>query len=409
MRVNFFTMRKKHHYKKKPSFIKKWSAKLHLWLGLSVGIIVFIVSLSGTMYVFKDEIQDVLRKDVIYVKPTTITHHPLPIEVLKEKVSLEINENFPVSSVEIPLDKNKSYEFLYYEKDKNAWNYFDEVKINKVVYVNQYNGDILRIYNEKYDIFPILKSIHWSLLLKADWGKYVVGIPVVLFIIMLITGIILWWPKNKAARKGRFRFNWKNFTTWKRKNYDLHNILGFYASFIALILSLTGIYFSFPWVKNAFNFTLSGSTELPKEKEMKSPDSLFSVKKSIYDLTAQETKKLYASSSSFRIPLNGKNKKEKELKNIPVTVYGENGKFAIRSQVVFDKYSGKLLINKPHQQLTNAEKYANANYDIHTGSYFGIFGKIIWFITGLICTSLPVTGFLIWLGKKNKKGIRKIS
>lgn len=399
-------MKRKHHHKKKPSFIKKWSAKLHLWLGLSVGLIVFIVSLSGTMYVFKDEIQNVLRKDVMYVKAETVTQSPLSIEVLKEKVSLELNEKYPVSSVEIPLDGSRSYEFLCYEKDKKAWNYFDEVKINKLVYVNQYTGEILGIYNEKYDLFPILKSIHWSLLLKADWGKYVVGIPVVLFIIMLITGIILWWPKNKKMRKGRFSFDWKNVKTWKRKNYDLHNVLGFYASFIALIISISGIYFAYPWVKIAFNFTLSGSVDLPKEKEIKSPDSLVAKNKSVFDLTANETKKLYENSSNFRIPLNGKNKKGKDLKNIPVTVYGEEGKFAVRNQLAFDQYSGKLLSNKPYQEISNAEKYAYANYDIHTGSYFGIIGKIIWFITGLICTSLPVTGFLVWLGKQKKKGIK---
>lgn len=397
-------MKKKHHYKKKPSFTKKWSAKLHLWFGLSIGIIVFIVSGTGTMYVFKDEIQGVLRKESMYVKKESITEKPLSIDVLRKKVSRETNEKYPISSVEIPLDKNKSYEFLYYEKDKKAWNYFDEVKINKLVYVNQYTGEILGIYNEKYDLFPILKAIHWSLLLKSDWGKYVVGIPVVLFIIMLITGIILWWPKK--SKKGRFWFNWKNVKTWKRKNYDLHNILGFYASFIALLLSLSGIYFAYPWVKNAFNVALSGSLELPKEKEIKSPDSLLVKNTSVFDLTAQETRKLYAGSSSFRIPLNGKNKKGKELKNIPVTVYGEDGKFAVRNQIVFDKYSGKLLSHKPHQELNTAEKYANANYDIHTGSYFGLAGKIIWFIAGLICTSLPVTGFLVWLGKKKKKAIK---
>ncbi|WP_312901972.1 PepSY-associated TM helix domain-containing protein [Chryseobacterium taichungense] len=400
-------MRKKHHHKKKPSFAKKWSAKLHLWFGLSVGLIVFIVSLSGTMYVFKDEIQNQLRKEAMYVNAETIRRNPLSVEVLKEKLTLELNQKYPLTSVEIPLDKTKSYKFLYYEKNKEAWNYFDEVKINKLVYVNPYNGAILGIYNEKYDIFPILKSIHWSLLLKTDWGKYVVGIPVVLFIIMLITGIILWWPKNKKARKGRFSFDWKNVKTWKRKNYDLHNILGFYVSFIALIISLSGIYFSYPWVKNIFNFALSGSSELPKEKPIQSPDSLIAKNSSVFDLTAQQTKKLYPAYSSFRIPLNGKNKKGKELKNIPVTVYGEDGRFSVRSQLAFDKYSGKLLMNTSHQQLNNAEKYANANYDVHTGSYFGIFGKIIWFIAGLICTSLPVTGFLIWLGKNKKKGIRK--
>ncbi|WP_228372268.1 PepSY-associated TM helix domain-containing protein [Chryseobacterium gregarium] len=402
--ASFFSMRKKHHHKKKPSFIKKWSAKLHLWFGLSVGIIVFIVSLTGTMYVFKDEVQNILRKDAVYVKAETITQTPLSIEVLKEKVALEVNEKFPVSSVEIPLDKSRSYEFLYYEKDKQAWNYFNEVKINKLVYVNPYNGRIQGIYNEKYDLFPILKAIHWSLLLKADWGKYVVGIPVVLFIIMLITGIILWWPKNKKMRKGRFYFDWNNVKTWKRKNYDLHNVLGFYASFIGLLISLSGIYFAYPWVKNVFNFTLSGSVELPKEKEFKSPDSLTAKNNNVYDLAARQTQTLYSGSSSFRIPLNGKNKKGKELKNIPVTVYEEDGKFAVRNQLAFDKYSGKLLANRPHQKLTSAEKYANANYDIHTGSYFGLTGKIIWFMAGLICTSLPVTGFLVWWGKRKKQG-----
>lgn len=400
-------MKKKHHHKRKPSLIKRWSAKLHLWFGLSVGLIVFIVSLTGTMYVFKDEIQNVLRKDVIYINPET-KQKPLPLETLKEKVSLEINEKYPISSVEIPLAQNKSYEFFIYEKDKKGWNYFNEVKINKLIYVNQYTGEILGIYNEKYDLFPILKSIHWSLLLKSEWGKYVVGIPVVLFIIMLITGIVLWWPKNKKSRKSRFSFDWKNVKTWKRKNYDLHNVLGFYTSFIALVMSFSGIYFAYPWVKNAFNFTLSGTWELPKEKEIKSPDSLLVKNNSVYDFAAQQTKALYPESSSFRIPLNGKNKKGKELKNIPVTVYQKDGRFSERNLLAFDKYSGKLLSNKPHQNLTNAEKYSNANYDVHTGSYFGLLGKIIWFLAGLICTSLPVTGFLIWWGKQ-KKGKKKIS
>jgi uncharacterized iron-regulated membrane protein len=402
-------MRKKHHHQKKPSFVQKWSARLHLWFGLSVGLIVFIVSLSGTMYVFKDEIQHQLRKETMFVKAETIMQKPLSLETLKEKVTLEVHGKYPISSVEIHLAKNRAYEFLYYEKDKKAWNYFDEVKINKLVYVNPYTGEILGMYNEKYDLFPILKSIHWSLLLKADWGKYVVGIPVILFIIMLITGIVLWWPKNKKARKGRFGFDWKNVKTWKRKNYDLHNILGFYASFIALLMSITGIYFAYPWVKNTFNLALSGSTELPKEKEVKSPDSLLVRNNAVYDLTAQETRKLYAASSSFRIPLNGKNKKGKPLSNIPVTVYGEDGRFAVRNQLAFDKYSGKLLLNKSHQKLNTAEKYAHANYDVHTGSYFGIIGKIIWFAAGLICTSLPVTGFLVWLGKRKKKGRKKTS
>ncbi|MGE8556009.1 MAG: PepSY-associated TM helix domain-containing protein [Chryseobacterium jejuense] len=397
-------MRKKPHHKKKISPTKKWSAKLHLWFGLSVGVIVFIVSLTGTLYVFKDEIQNILRKDVIYVKHEASAQKPIPLTILQEKVSLELNEKYPINSVEVSLDKGKSYRFLYYEKSKKGWNYFQQVLINKQAYVNQYTGEILAVYDEKYDVFNILKYIHWGLLLNSEWGPYVVGIPTVLFIIMLITGIILWWPKNKNARKGRFWFNWENVKNWKRKNYDLHNVLGFYTSFIALIMSVTGIYFAYPYVKNTFNLALSGYWEQPKEKQIKSPDSLMAKRSDLFDITALQTEKLYAGASSYRISLNGKNKKGKELKNLPITIYGQEGRFSERSILTFDRYSGKLLTNKPHQQLSNAEKYANANYDIHTGSYFGLFGKIIWFIAGLICTSLPVTGFLIWWGKRKKQG-----
>lgn len=111
-------MRKKHHHKKKVSPTKKWSSRLHLWFGLSVGFVVFIVSLSGTLYVFKDEIQDSLRKEAIYLKNENVGTKPLPINLLREKVSLELNEKYPVSAVEIPLDKTKSYQFSTMKKVK---------------------------------------------------------------------------------------------------------------------------------------------------------------------------------------------------------------------------------------------------------------------------------------------------
>ncbi len=85
-RLTFFRMKKKTSPKKRnQDFFKTWSAKLHLWLGLSVGFIVFIVSLSGTLFVFKDEVQNIIRKEAIYVKSQTIKSQALPIEVLRKK------------------------------------------------------------------------------------------------------------------------------------------------------------------------------------------------------------------------------------------------------------------------------------------------------------------------------------
>ena len=59
-------MIKKHHHKKKPGFFKKWSAKLHLWFGLSIGLLIFIISITGALYVFKDEVENFTRKEYIY-------------------------------------------------------------------------------------------------------------------------------------------------------------------------------------------------------------------------------------------------------------------------------------------------------------------------------------------------------
>ncbi|HEX7870481.1 MAG TPA: PepSY-associated TM helix domain-containing protein, partial [Chryseobacterium sp.] len=198
-------MKKKHHHKKKPSLFKKWTGKLHLWFGLSIGLIIFIVSITGALYVFKDEVENFTRKEVIYHSEQNIEQKQvLPIRVLEKAVDAQVKEKYKIHWVNVPIDKKMSYQFFWYEHNTEAWNYFDEFPIYKVAYVNPYDGKVLRVYDEKNGFFNIVKMIHWSFLLKQDWGKYVVGIPVIIFVIMLISGIILWWPKNKAARKQRF-------------------------------------------------------------------------------------------------------------------------------------------------------------------------------------------------------------
>jgi len=75
---------------------------------------------------------------------------------------------------------------------------------------------------------------------------------------MLISGIVLWWPKNKSARKQRVWFRWKNIMSWKRKNYDLHSILGFYSAFFALIAAITGLFYAFFTVQALVYVVFSG-------------------------------------------------------------------------------------------------------------------------------------------------------
>lgn len=389
---------------KKKNTFKKNVSKLHLWLGLTVGFFVLIISITGALYVFKDEIQNVLRKDYIHHNEQNISQKKiLPLKILEQKVEAQTNEKYPFHWAEIPLDKTKSYKFFYYERNPNAWNYFDEFVIYKTAYVNPFTGKVLALEDEKNGFFNIIKFIHWSFLLKSDWGTYIVGIPVLIFLIMLISGIILWWPKNKKARKQRFWFQWKNIKSWRRKNYDLHSILGFYASFFALILTLTGLFYAFFFVQAALYYAFSGGeTKYPDFSNIKTKAPIELRNSGTLDKIAANVEKLYPSASAYSLDFGYEHLDDHEHPNYEVYVKQLDYSYHINHQVIFDENSGEVLFNRSHQKKNFGEKFVAANYDIHVGAILGIWGKILAFIVSLICASLPITGFLVWKGRKFK-------
>lgn len=398
-------MRKKHHHKKKPSAFKKWTGKLHLWLGLGIGFLIFIISITGALYVFKDEIENATRKDVIYHNEQNIDQKQiLPIRTLEKAVVAQVKEKYPVHWVNIPIDKKMSYLFYWYEHDPKGWNYFDEFPIYKVAYVNPYNGKVLGTYDEKNGFFQIVKMIHWSFLLKQSWGTYVVGIPVLIFVFMLISGIILWWPKNKAARKQRFSFKWKNVQNWKRKNYDLHNVLGFYASVFALIFSITGLFYAFLFVQSSIYFTFSGGkTAYPDFSSITTKAPIELRTEGTLDKISNTVKAKYPDSYNFSIDLGHEHMDDHEHPNFEVYVKHLSYSYHKSSSLIFDENSGELLHTHDMKDKNFGEKTVGANYDIHVGSILGLPTKIIAFIVSLICASLPVTGFMIWWGRRKKK------
>lgn len=398
-------MRKKHHHKKKPDAFKKWTGKLHLWLGLGIGFLIFIISITGALYVFKDEIENATRKDVIYHNEQNIDQtQVLPIRTLEKAVVAQVKEKYPVHWVNIPIDKKMSYLFYWYEHDPKGWNYFDEFPIYKVAYVNPYNGKVLGTYDEKNGFFQIVKMIHWSFLLKQSWGTYVVGIPVLIFVFMLISGIILWWPKNKAARKQRFSFKWKNVKNWKRKNYDLHNVLGFYASVFALIFSITGLFYAFLFVQSSIYFIFSGGkTAYPDFSSITTKAPIEMRTEGTLDKISNTVKAKYPDSYNFSIDLGHEHMDDHEHPNFEVYVKHLSYSYHKSSSLIFDENSGELLHTHDMKDKNFGEKTVGANYDIHVGSILGLPTKIIAFIVSLICASLPVTGFMIWWGRRKKK------
>ena len=54
-------------------------------------------------------------------------------------------------------------------------------------------------------------------------------------------------------------------------------------------------------------------------------------------------------------------------------------------------------------EATRSQKLMRMNYDIHVGAIWGLPGKILAFLASLLIASLPISGFLLWWGRRNKK------
>jgi len=271
------------------------------------------------------------------------------------------------------------------------------------IFFNPYTGAFFADQNLRKDFFTVVEYIHLYLLLPANIGKPIVDVAVVIFVVMMITGIVLWWPRNKAQRKQSFTVKWK--ARWRRVNYDLHNVMGFYALIIALIIAISGLSMSYEWVRNGLNKTANLGHSFPEEKQIPESDTAIAYSgKPLLD-AAFAYAAVHSPEAQMFMIYGGNEKKEA----IIVSAYAKALHFYHSDTYFVDRATGKVLKAMPHTKKSAGLKLNEMSYDLHTGQILGFAGKIIAFLASLVAASLPVTGFLVWWGKRRstkKKIIR---
>lgn len=362
-------------------------------------MIVLIVSITGCMFVFHKEIDGWLQHDKFYVEPQNRT--ALPASVLWEKAQAALGKEFPLRNMVAFRQPDRAWEALSYKAgDKDALTFFGSVDYYKTVHINPYNGSITGITDMKYDFFVLVKYAHWSLLLSTKYGQPIVGWSTLIFVILLITGLVLWWPKkwNKRSREQSFRVKWSG--NFKRVNYDLHNVLGFYSLLIALVIALTGMVWSFEWMKDGIYLATTGTTKPPEHKKVQS-DTLALAPAGANPLDIAYAATLKEAPEARRIMIGAM--PAANSGTIRMSAYWGKETYYNRDELQFDKNTGNLLLREKSKDRNAGEKLISMNYDIHVGAIGGLPGKILAFFISLICASLPVTGLLVWLNKGKKK------
>lgn len=360
----------------------KINAWFHLWLGIGSGIIVLIISITGCILVFEQEIVS-MSSPWLNTEAKT-TNEQLPPSAIYKSVKHAI--------------PNKEISGVWYNGlDKT-------VKVNlkesdSLVYVDPYTAKVVATVDHE-DFFHIIEEGHFHLWLPHEIGEPLTGWGTFIFFLLLISGLILWYPKkwNKANRNKSFKI--KLDASFKRLNYDLHNVLGFYSVIISLIMAFTGLCLSFNWFREGVYWASGGVEQAPVKTE------------EIAVISKKEAEKMAIADTIWlkvRTEIATENK-EAVIVHFPED--GEDNVYActdmhngIWRDLYFNVNTLELL---PNSQVKIAEEpFSNwlrrSNYSLHTGLIGGLSTKIIYFIASLICASLPITGFYVWWGKKKKK------
>jgi len=354
-------------------YFNKTIRKIHLWLGLTCGLIVSFSGLTGSLYVWQPEITAALNPKLLKVEN---------IEDINEAAILKS----AASLVEAHKDSLGKMYLPYREQQTISIDF----KNGKTTYYHPVTEIILGEKSGSISFFENLLNLHRSLGIP-EIGKYIVGTSAILFFLFLLTsGVYIWWKAYANNLQEGFKIKWKPKKI--KFNFQLHKVLGVYFLIPLLIIAFTGAFFTYnTYYKSALKiFDRNHITRLNQQNQSIENSSSFNE----VLLNSNESYALRAiyfpgdNTDKYRFRyikdrfINAGFRKTKELE---LTTKGE---LTTLSDFRFDY---------------NSNRFAAQFYPIHIGEITGLFGRIIVFVSGLIPIVLFITGFRIYLFKKKKK------
>jgi uncharacterized iron-regulated membrane protein len=366
---------------------KHWIGKIHLWLGLSSGLVVFIVAVTGCIYAFQAEIQDLIQP-YRFVEKTGESILP-PSELWK--IADDALPGKHLHGILYPQTENRAAQAIYYSFEEHYY-YF--------VYINQFTGEVQKVKDEFADFFRIVLDGHFYLWLPQEIGQTVVASFTLIFLVMVISGLILWWPKKRKGVEKSLKIRWN--ARWRRKNYDLHQVLGFYVMIFALVFALTGLVWGFPWFRDGYYAATTGGKKFVEYyAPLSDSTQIFEGKIPGIDVVWMKMRREYPAAEWIEVhPPDYEHGSYAANANPDASTYWKMD-YRYFDQYTLEELPVDHVWNRFHQ-ASLGDKLQRLNYDIHVGAIGGLAGKFLAFCLSAIIASLPVTGFLIWWGRKKK-------
>lgn len=402
--------------------MRKIFRNIHLWLSVPFGILITLICFSGAALVFEKEVMELCHRELYFVKKVEAA--PLPMEQLMTKVAATLPDSVSVTGVNISSDSERAYQVTL-SKPRRA-----------SMYVDQYTGEIMGKY-ERAPFFNFMFRMHRWLLdsMKQDggifWGKMIVGTSTLMFVFVLISGVVVWWPRTRKALKNSLKIVANK--GWRRFWYDLHVAGGMYALVFLLAMALTGLTWSFQWYRTGFYKTFgvevqpsmghgnaAANATAKGGKQEKSPEgrsgrpgnrgekpegrgehseSREGRKRSPYTNWQQVYEQLAEANPDYKLISVSDGSASVALPRF--------GNQRGTDRYKFNPRNGEITETTLYKDLDNSGKIRGWIYSVHVGSWGGMLTRILTFIAALVGASLPLTGYYLWIRRLMKRKIKR--
>ncbi|MFZ6011920.1 MAG: PepSY-associated TM helix domain-containing protein [Bacteroidota bacterium] len=365
--------------------MKVFFRNIHLYLGLCAGLVIMTTCFTGAALVFEKELQTAIYPERYKVQPTGAK---VSLERMISMLKAEV-PGAKVSSAKVYDDPARSVELSYSIPEKE--------NENGQAFMNPYTGKLISLYKYRNTFFYTMFALHrW--LLAEDAGKLIVGISTSIFLFILITGIILWWPKNKKKLKSSLRLKWG--AGWKRVNHDLHVVIGFYAAIFLFAFAFTGLAWSFHWFNDGIYWVTGTESKRPDPpssvfqadtESISFDEALTAIQNQVSNATYYHLNAPRDSSGAFAVTI---------LSNDPVHEKATD-------QYFLDQYTADLLGTYLYRDRNLGQRVRSTFYPVHVGSIGGLPGRIIAFLSCIAGVTFPVTGIIMWINRLRKEKRKK--
>lgn len=391
--------------------MKKVFRKIHLWLSVPFGLIITLICFSGAALVFEKEVMECSRHDLYYVEK--VGNQPLSLDQLVPMVAAILPDSVTVTGVSISSDPKRAYQ-MSLSKPRRA-----------SMYVDQYTGEVKGKY-ERSSFFMFMFRMHRWLLdsMKPGSdvfvGKMVVGVSTLIFVFVLVSGIVIWWPRTRKMLKNSLKLSVRK--GWKRFWYDLHVAGGMYALILLLVMALTGLTWSFSWYRTGFYKVFgvelqqnAGHGGVPQVTGNK----LEGQESGRHGEPGREGRPERAGNrfTAWQTAYEQLKTRNPEYKLISVSSGSANVSFdKFGNQRASDRYTfnpcdGEITSETLYRDTDKSGKIRGWIYSVHVGSWGGMFTRILAFIAALVGATLPLTGYYLWIRKwyMKKKQAKRVA